>query len=155
VSEKARILYVDDEKEFAESMAEILRSREFEVKTAYSGNLAFAIYKSGDFDLLITDLNIPGMDGIELIRQVRRLNPAQRIMVVTDFASQWMPWNRRLFEFQDEAIDLDTIECLVKPFSIESFIEATARSLKDAYTINTPPYNHMRYHGLFSETGIG
>ena len=64
------ILLVDDEKVFVESMAEVLRTRGFEVETATTGKQALAIVKSSDYDLLVTDLSMPGMDGIELIRQV-------------------------------------------------------------------------------------
>lgn len=120
MTETARILWIDDDKVFVESMAEVLRTRDFKVETATTGKQALAIVKSSDYDLLVTDLSMPGMDGIELIRQVRRLNPAQRIIVVTDFPSH---------ESQEEAFKLGAFSYIIKPFAPDRFLELVAKAI--------------------------
>lgn len=130
MNEKPRILFVDDEKKFVEAMAKVLRAEGFSVRPAYSGNEALDIFQSERFDLIITDLKMPVMDGIELIRHMRQLNPNQRIIVITAFPSQCMPWNRRLTPELPEAEGLGTLDYLVKPFSSKHLLDIVRKSLE-------------------------
>ena len=130
MNEKSRILFVDDEKKFVEAMAKVLRAEGFSVRPAYSGNEALDIYQSERFDLVITDLKMPVMDGIELIRHMRQLNPNQRIIVITAFPSQCMPWNRRLTPELPETEGLGTLDYLVKPFSSKHLLDIVRKSLE-------------------------
>lgn len=122
MSDKPRILFVDDEMEFAKMMAKVLSLRGFEVETAYTGTSALETFNSGKYDLVVTDLSMPGMDGIELIRQLRKQNPSQRIIVATGFPSQIT---------QRQAFKLGTLHYIVKPFSIERFIEFVTTALEE------------------------
>ncbi|MBD3285544.1 response regulator, partial [candidate division WOR-3 bacterium] len=67
---RANILFVDDENKFAEAMAKVLRYGGYSVQTAYSGSRALEKYQTEKFDLVITDLKMPVMDGIELMRHI-------------------------------------------------------------------------------------
>lgn len=78
-----RILLVDDDHFFLRVYGDFLRSRGFEVQTAESGESALEIYQAGRYQLVLADLVMPGVDGIELVERIRRDNPAQDIIVVT------------------------------------------------------------------------
>jgi len=117
---KVRLLFVDDEKKFADAMGQVLTIRGFDVQVAYSGKIALEVFKPGEFDLVITDLSMPGMDGIELIREIRKLNPSQRIIVVTGFPSQ---------HTQEQAYILGTLNYIAKPFKTDRFLEVVDDSL--------------------------
>lgn len=131
---KSRILFVDDEKNFAQMMARLLQSQGFDVRVAFSGNDALDIFKTEDFDLLVTDLKMPVMDGIQLIRQIRKVKPDQPIVIVTGFPGQMTPWNRRLSESQEEMLKLGSLDCLVKPFTPERLLEVVNKALTTSLT---------------------
>lgn len=78
-----RILLVDDDTFFLRVYGDFLRSRGFEVEVAESGESALEIYQAGRYQLVIADLVMPGVDGIELVERIRSSNPAQDIIVVT------------------------------------------------------------------------
>jgi DNA-binding response OmpR family regulator len=118
---EARILFIDDEEQFADSMSEVLRREGFQVQAAYSGKTGLQMFVSGDFDLVITDLRMPEMDGIEVIGEIRRLRPAQRVIVVTAFPSQIS---------QEQAFKLGTLSYIAKPFKPQRLIELVRDSLR-------------------------
>lgn len=120
MEEKTRILFIDDEKDFANAMSQVLVLQGYQVETAYSAKLALQVYSAGKFDLVITDLSMPGMDGIELIRQIRKLHRGQKIIVVTAFPSQ---------RTQEQAYKLGTLSYIAKPFRPARFIEMVKNAL--------------------------
>jgi CheY-like chemotaxis protein len=84
-SRPARALVVDDEREIRETLAEILELDGFSVDLAENGLSALEQARSNDYDLVLSDINMPAMDGMELYHQLRRLRPAlaDRFIVVT------------------------------------------------------------------------
>lgn len=122
MSEKATILFVDDEKQFTDSMCEILKLEGFKVNAAYSAEMALDMFKLKKVDLVITDLNMPGMDGIELIREVREIHARQRIIIVTAFPSQ---------RSQEQAYKLGTLHYIAKPFKAKRFLELVYSALSE------------------------
>ncbi len=132
VNEKASVLLVDDEKRFAEATARLLRVEGYYVEIAFSGSKALEIYQSKDrqFDIVITDLKMPVMDGIELIRHIRQIKPDQRIIVITAFSAQCAPWNRRLATDQVESDKYGFLDYLIKPFSLRQLIDVVEKALK-------------------------
>ena len=79
------ILLVDDETSFARSLAEGLEmvGERFHVITAENGKQAVDILQTAPFDLIITDLNMPVMDGFELLEYIKREQPGARVMVMS------------------------------------------------------------------------
>ncbi|MDY6951269.1 MAG: response regulator, partial [Thermodesulfobacteriota bacterium] len=69
---KARILIVDDEKEFVDSLAERLTVRDYDVTTSLSGEEATEKVKGYNFDVVILDVAMPGMDGIATLREIKK-----------------------------------------------------------------------------------
>jgi len=125
MEDKLHILVIDDQKDLAEVLSLALSQRGFTVKVASSGSEAVNICNDERFDLIITDLNMPEMDGIQLIGNVRKLNPHQRIIVVTAHPWQWAPWNKRLIsrDLADEVVKHEEIKCLPKPFRMAQLME--------------------------------
>ena len=80
---KARILAVDDQRYFREMIAGMLTEAGFDVLTASSGEEALRRLDRTDFDLVLTDLVMPGMEGTELVRRIHERNPDQDVLVVT------------------------------------------------------------------------
>jgi two-component system, response regulator PdtaR len=81
-----RYLIVDDNRDFAENLAEILRDAGDEVAIAASGPEALSLVRGTCFDALITDMRMPLMGGAELVHEVRRLDPGLAALVITAHA---------------------------------------------------------------------
>jgi len=82
-----RILVTDDERIIRESIAEFLQTEGFETFVASNGEEALEVIKKNDIDLLISDVRMPGIDGIELMNEVNLLSPETLIILMTAFAS--------------------------------------------------------------------
>jgi CheY-like chemotaxis protein len=120
LSKKASILVVDDEKEMLEVIGRTLSSRGYEADLAADAKLALEKLTERKFDLLVTDVNMPGLDGIELIRYVLKINPYQKIIIITGFPSQ---------DLQAEAFKLGVLRFMIKPFTVSRFTELVADTL--------------------------
>jgi two-component system response regulator PilR (NtrC family) len=83
----SKILVVDDEKIIRESLSYILKKEGYEVEEAENGKVAYNILRERSFDLVITDLEMPEMKGIELLEQIRKLNVQTSTIVITAYGS--------------------------------------------------------------------
>jgi CheY-like chemotaxis protein len=81
-----RILVVDDEPPVAETIRLVLTSSGHAVEVAVDAQQALGLYRAGKFDLVITDFSLPGMDGLDLAREVKRLCTTQPIIMITAYA---------------------------------------------------------------------
>jgi two-component system NtrC family response regulator len=77
------ILIVDDEKNYLLVLSEVLQDEGYEVLTAQGGHEALDIQKSSDLDLILTDMKMPGMDGIELLENIKALDPDLPVIMMT------------------------------------------------------------------------
>jgi DNA-binding response OmpR family regulator len=84
---KPRILIVDDEKEFVDSLSERLTVRGYDVTTSLSGEDALEKVKSYNFDVVILDVKMPGIDGIETLREIKRMKPLTEVIMLTGDAT--------------------------------------------------------------------
>jgi len=87
---KYQVLVVDDEEISADGISEIIRqnySASFETMTLYSSTQALAYLKENPVDLLITDINMPKLSGIDLIKEIQAIDPEIRIVILTGFGS--------------------------------------------------------------------
>lgn len=115
-----RILVVDDEPVVVRSCERILTPEGYTVESASNGNEAIVKLGKDSFDLVITDLKMPDIDGLELIRWIRNSKPDTGIVVITGFPSQ---------ESIKEALGLRILDYLPKPFSPALLVEITQRAL--------------------------
>ena len=119
LAERKRLLVVDDEAPVLRLVARILATDNYDVSTAESGDAAMRLLQNpalGPVDLLVTDLQMPGMNGRELAIQVRRLHPQVRVLYVTGFADT-------LFKGVQELGPGESF--IEKPFGAEGLLEAT------------------------------
>jgi DNA-binding NtrC family response regulator len=103
-----RILVVDDEMIVCESCKRILEEDGYEVETALGGMEAFEKMKSNPFDIVITDLKMPGIDGMEVLRTFRKEYPDAIIIMITGFST---------VETAVEAMKLGAFDYISKPFT--------------------------------------
>lgn len=118
---KGNILVVDDEQIILRSCERILSPEGYSVDTATSAKDALSLLDKNLYDLIITDIKMPEMDGIEFMRQVRAKNPDINIVVITGYPSQ---------ESIREALSLRIIDYLPKPFSPTHLIEVTNNAVE-------------------------
>jgi excisionase family DNA binding protein len=115
-----RILVVDDEESIRELLAKTLALAEYDVETVGEARSALERLRLGTYDLLIADLRMPGMDGLTLIREARRLHPPLRVIIITGYSSE---------ASAIEAVNLGVVGYLVKPFRVPQVLSAVARAL--------------------------
>lgn len=108
-----RILVTDDESIIRESIAEFLDSEGFETQTASNAEEALEIIKKSDIDLLISDVRMPGIDGIELMSEVNLLSPETLIVLMTAFAS---------VETAIQALRSGAADYMLKPLDFEELL---------------------------------
>ena len=116
---KIRVLLVDDEEEFVETLAQRLEVREFDVTTALNG--ADALERIGDkeIDLVILDLQMPGEDGIAVLRKIKELKPLIEVIMLTGHAT---------VETAIEGMKLGAFDFLIKPTETEELVEKINRA---------------------------
>jgi two-component system OmpR family response regulator len=85
--EKFRVLIVDDEVDFVETIVKRLKDRGLDVAGVNSGKEALEIVDTRDFDVVVLDVKMPGMDGIETLRQLKKKKPDLEIIMLTGHGS--------------------------------------------------------------------
>jgi DNA-binding NtrC family response regulator len=78
-----KVLLVDDEEEFITTLAQRLETRNFKVSTATSGMEAVEIVNTNDFDVILLDLAMPGMDGLQTLEKIKAEHPEAEIIMLT------------------------------------------------------------------------
>ena len=112
------ILIVDDEKNIRLTLSQALEILEVETDTAANGEEALAKLKEREFGLILLDLKMPGMDGMEVLRRVREIRPDIRIIIITAYGT---------VESAVEAMKLGAVDFIQKPFSPEEIRELVSR----------------------------
>jgi excisionase family DNA binding protein len=116
-----RVLVVDDEASIRELLTKTLSLAEYTVDTASDGNAALDRLRNGHaYDLIFADLKMPGMDGLMLIRQVKRIKPELPVIIITGFSTEVSAI---------EAINLGVAGYLTKPFRVPQVLAAAAKAL--------------------------
>jgi DNA-binding NtrC family response regulator len=123
VSGGASILIVDDEQVMREACREVLAPEGFSLREASSGEGALAIIGQQSFDLMILDLKMPSVDGMEILRRVHRESPGTATVVITGFPS---------VDSAVEAMKLGAADFLPKPFTPDVLRLTVRRALHGA-----------------------
>ncbi|MEW6185628.1 MAG: response regulator [Thermodesulfobacteriota bacterium] len=84
----SKVLLVDDEREFVQTLSERLLLREMGSAVAYDGESALSLIKEDEPEVMILDLKMPGIDGIEVLRRVKQTNPAVEVIILTGHGSE-------------------------------------------------------------------
>jgi DNA-binding NtrC family response regulator len=111
----ANVLLVDDEKPFVEAMTRRLHNRDIEVVAAYSGMEALETLKDNrDIEVVVLDVKMPGMDGIDTLREIKRHHPLVEVIMLTGHAT---------VESGIEGMKLGAYDYLMKPCEIDVLVE--------------------------------
>ena len=109
------LLYVEDERDLSEAMVMTLHEFFASVSVAYNGQEGLALYEKSDFDIVLTDLMMPVMNGREMSRQIRLLNPEQSIIVLSAHEES---------AYLMELIEIGVYKFVQKPSNLEQLSEA-------------------------------
>jgi len=118
---KTSILVVDDEKIIHESCGRILREEGYEVETALSGQEALQKLKRKRYDLVLTDIRMPGMDGIETLEKMKREVPDITVVMFTGYSS---------VETARSSMKLGALDYLQKPFTPEELLAVVKKAIE-------------------------
>lgn len=94
--EAKKILVVDDEKEINEALSEVLTNRGHQMFSAFDGDAAIKVLKENNIDLVLLDMHMPKVDGLEVIKAIKQYTPKTRIMVITGFADTYLQKSKEL-----------------------------------------------------------
>jgi len=115
-----KVLMVDDEEDFVKTLAERMQMRDLDSDVALSGEAALQIVEDQIPDVMVLDLKMPGIDGMEVLRRVRKAYPQVQVVILTGHGSE---------KDEAEARRLGAFAYLQKPVDIEKLII----TLKNAY----------------------
>ena len=118
----AKILVVDDDEQMREDVAEMLEREGYEVTHVGSGEEALEKLKKEDIDVILTDLMMPGIDGMEVLRQSKKLKPAVRVIMITGFGT---------IENAVNAMKDGASDYISKPFKIGEVQATVKRALEE------------------------
>lgn len=120
VAGRPRVLVVDDEASIRDLLAKTLALAEYDVDLAPDGRTALERLRIVPYDLLITDLKMPGVDGLAVIREARRMKADIPVIIITGFSTE---------ASAIEAVNLGVAGYLTKPFRIPRVLAAAAKAL--------------------------
>ncbi len=114
MTERARVLVVDDNSDLLETFSLILKRRGYDVDTAADGVSALNMFKTGQYDITLMDIVMPRMNGVEAFKKIRKINPEARVILMTAY-------------FEDEqisnALDEGAYSAVHKPIDIDRLMK--------------------------------
>ena len=113
------ILLVDDETDFVETMTKRFRIRKLPVTSACSGAEALKLIDEQDFDVVILDVRMPGMDGLEVLRQIRAKRPLTEVIMLTGHAS---------LDAGMQGMSLGAYDYVLKPADFDELLDKVRRA---------------------------
>jgi len=117
----ANILVVDDSEAICRALRDVLTMSGYAVRTAPSGERALQILETAQMDLVITDLKMSGISGIQLLKKIKERTPALPVVILTGFGDM---------DSVIEAMHSGVADYLKKPFSVNEVLQVTERELK-------------------------
>lgn len=116
-----KILLVDDEADFVETMAKRFGIRKMPIDTAKSGQEALAALAARDYDVVILDVRMPGMDGLEALRQIREKKPLTEVIMLTGHAS---------LETGMQGMNLGAYDYILKPADFDELLDKVRKAFE-------------------------
>ena len=112
-----KVLLIDDEVALANTLAQRLKMRDFKVGTAYDGEQALSKLKEEEPDVIVLDLKMPGMHGMEVLREIKKAHPDIQVIILTGHGTDKDEEDaKRLggFDFLKKPADIETLEHKIK-----------------------------------------
>ena len=114
-----RVLIVDDEDDFRETIVKRLNARKIQAMGANSGVKALEVLKENDFDVMVLDVKMPDMDGIETLRHVKTMKPEIEVIMLTGHAS---------VEFGLKGMQLGAFDYVMKPAPLNELLDTIGQA---------------------------
>lgn len=109
-----KVLLVDDEEDFRETLQKRLRNRKLQVETAENGYKALEMLQSQDFDVVVLDVKMPGIDGIETLKEIKIKKPEVEVIMLTGHAS---------VESGIQGMQLGAFDYVMKPVPLDELLD--------------------------------
>jgi len=137
--EERKILIVEDEQKIADTLKLGLTENGYVVEVAYDGNIGYKVFKSGQFNLIILDINLPGINGYELCKMIRAEDTAVPIIMLTAMTA---------FNDKMEGYDAGADDYIIKPFEFRELLLKIRVLLKRTMQQTIPTGNILRADDL-------
>jgi len=137
---KLRLLLVDDEKEFVETLADRLKMRDLEANVAHNGEEALSAVEKEEPDIIVLDLKMPGMHGIEVLKRVKEAYPNVEVIILTGHGSK---------KDEDAARTLGAFDYVTKPADLDSLVGR----IRKAFQHRMKKLERMSMAVAFAEAG--
>jgi DNA-binding response OmpR family regulator len=137
--DERQILIVEDERKIADTLKMGLAENGFDVEVAYDGKIAYQLLLSRNFDLVILDINLPGMNGYDLCKAIRNRNGDMLVIMLTSMSS---------LDDKIEGYDAGADDYLVKPFEFRELLLKIRALLKRTPGLTEPVGNFLRVADL-------
>jgi two-component system, OmpR family, copper resistance phosphate regulon response regulator CusR len=124
-----KILVVEDEQKIADTLKLGLTENGFDVQVAYDGTIGYRLFKAHPFDLLVLDINLPGMNGYDFCKNARNINPHIPIIMLTALST---------LSDKIEGYDSGADDYIVKPFEFKELLMKIRVLLKRSMNQNIP-----------------
>ncbi len=118
--EPFNVLFVDDEVDFLETLLKRMKKRQLNAVGVNRGEDALDYLTDHDVDIVVLDVRMPGMDGIETLRKIKKINPMLEVIMLTGHAC---------LEIAREGMEVGAFDYLMKPINIDELLY----KLQDAY----------------------
>lgn len=123
------VLIVDDEANMRTTLAEILKDEGYQVTTAATGEEAVRLCQARDFEVILMDVRMPGIDGVEAFRQIHRHQEGVRVILMSAYSIE---------SLKEAALDEGAIAFLAKPLDLERVIDLVAEAKDTAILVVEP-----------------
>ena len=140
-----KILIVDDEPTIRETLSLVLKEEKYECDLAENGAEGLKRVKEKNFDLIITDLKMPEMGGLELMEKVKTISPKTSVMIITAYAS---------LESAIQALRLGAYDYIIKPLDFDDVILRIKRLMEHRELLNENEYLRKEVQEKFSVSNI-
>ncbi len=136
----AQILLIDDEKESCLALSTLLGQVGYAVTSTHSGEAALGLLQNQYFDLIISDLFLPGISGIDILKKVKEISPRTCFILITGNASA---------ETAVEAMKEGAFDYVTKPFNFEKLKLQVAKALEKSQLLAENQYLRQQLHGRY------
>lgn len=133
--EEKRILLVEDEQKIADTLKLGLTENAYYVDVAYNGTIGFKLFETNQYHLIVLDINLPGINGYELLKMIRMKNEKISIIMLTALSSL----NDKI-----EGYDAGADDYLIKPFEFKELLMKIRVLLKRTFSQDLPAGNFLR-----------
>jgi DNA-binding response OmpR family regulator len=118
----ANILVIDDDPGVRESLKELLQVEGYQVETVSSGEEGLTAVRTGDYDLALVDIRLPGLDGAVVMEEIRKQRPDTQVIIISGYGS---------LESAILALRLGVKDYFIKPYPVEELLDAICRVLSE------------------------